>query len=717
MKTITTPTQWKTLELQLPELPEVANPFDPEQITVNLHIKTPSGKSLIVPAFWYQEYSRALEDGAEKLTIKGTANWRIRFTPTEAGQHQLELNVVINGESIYPTVQQTISVGENTPKDQHGWVELADNRYFQTSDGLPLRLIGENVCWDIGRGTFDFDDWFQQMAKSGQNFARLWFSPWSIGIEHGPGTLTNYSMEDAWQLDHIFSLAHKHHIYLMISFDHHGMYQTNENTWGGTNAFWNTHNPYSAQLGGPCEIPNDFFAMPEAREIYKKRLRYLVARYGYSPYLQCWQFFNEIDNVFPRENLDEPVVYDWHDEMGQWLKENDPYKHLVSSSLTGGSDRPELWKLPTMDFSVYHSYNDPAPARTIAQIAHSFVDRYKKPVFIGEFGTSAWGLNMEKDPFLRGFRQGLWGGVMGGSVGSSMSWWWETIHSENLYSIYHSMHKILKHAGWESGKWEPIEFPQTKTPIELEHPKSDSKSFTADLALNSFRQIHLLNKAAITTPLSAIRSSEFLQNHLKNISDPGIEPTLIRAYFSNSAKLILKVNAVSGNGTLNVSIDGQNVFTKEFKDEDQLAKVNDEINETLSIPIPDGLHTLELSNTSGHWIYLDGIKLENVYPSNYTEGWDFTVDVLGLKGKERAIVYLITPETVFPANALDANPPMLTGYTLSLPNWPVGSYTVQWFLPKTGDLLATEKWLNTGENTLEAPRFNEDLVAVIQLNR
>jgi len=58
---------------------------------------------------------------------------------------------------------------------------------------------------------------------------------------------------------------------------------------------------------------------------------------------------------------------------------------------------------------------------------------------VGEFGTSSAGWNRTSDPHLRGWRQGIWGGALGGSVGTAMSWWWENIDGENDYSIYASL--------------------------------------------------------------------------------------------------------------------------------------------------------------------------------------------------------------------------------------------------------------------------------------
>ena len=62
----------------------------------------------------------------------------------------------------------------------------------------------------------------------------------------------------------------------------------------------------------------------------------------------------------------------------------DPYQHLISSSFTGGSQRPDLFNLPEMDFSQYHSYNEEHPAQMVAERTASFFQKYDKPFFVSE---------------------------------------------------------------------------------------------------------------------------------------------------------------------------------------------------------------------------------------------------------------------------------------------------------------------------------------------
>ena len=461
-----TPFQWQKMELGISGLPTVENPFNPEEIAVDAIIHTPSGRSLTLPAFWMQPYQRSLIDGYEKLTSVGDPGWKLRFTPSEAGLYEMKLAILVNGEPLENEARLSFSVMPTATSDKRtGFVRLSpDNTTLQTDDGRKLMLIGQNVCWPEGRGTYDYDRWLSAMSESGQNFFRIWMAPWFLPFEHQPETLTNYPQDAAFQLDYLFEKASELGMYLMISFDHHGMFQLFDPTWGGSNAFWDSSNPYSTTNGGPCAKPNDFFTNAEAKHTYQKRLRYLVARYGYSPQLLNWQFFNEIDNAFNRAPLVPSDVYAWHAEMADWFQTHDPYDHLVTTSLTGDSDRAPLWQIPGLDYTMFHSYWDPAPARFNAQLSQAFVKTYGKPHMVGEFGTNAFNLNIDGDPHLRGFRQGLWGAVMGGSVGTSMSWWWEDVYRHELEPIYRTLANVLHEANWEQETWSHSSYPSLHNP-------------------------------------------------------------------------------------------------------------------------------------------------------------------------------------------------------------------------------------------------------------
>jgi hypothetical protein len=129
----------------------------------------------------------------------------------------------------------------------------------------------------------------------------------------------------------------------MLCLDYHGIFEIKPDYWGGNN-FWPRH-PYNATNGGPCQLQNEFFTNAEARKLYEKRLRYIVARWSAFPNLLAWEFFNEIDNEYAY--LKHADVVAWHRDLGRFLRGIDPCRHLISSSFTGGSERPDLYALRT----------------------------------------------------------------------------------------------------------------------------------------------------------------------------------------------------------------------------------------------------------------------------------------------------------------------------------------------------------------------------------
>ena len=87
----------------------------------------------------------------------------------------------------------------------------------------------------------------------------------------------------------------------------------NEGSW--------VSNPYNARNGGPCASPDDFWTDERARTLYKQRLRYILARWGHSPQVFAWEFWNEVQPT--------PAVEAWTSEMAAFLKELTVRKVIV----------------------------------------------------------------------------------------------------------------------------------------------------------------------------------------------------------------------------------------------------------------------------------------------------------------------------------------------------------------------------------------------------
>jgi hypothetical protein len=490
------------------------------------------------------------------------------------------------------------------------------------------------------------------------------------------------------------------------------MFQPVPDYWGNDN-YWQS-NPYNTTNGGPCLDQNAFFTNSVAKAIYKKRLRYLVARYGYSPNLLGWQLLSEIDNEYAY--IDPAVVPPWHATMAGWLHTNDPFRHLVTTSLTGSSDRPEIWTVPQLDFATYHSYAEPAPATVLNTTAQSFLRRYNKPFLVDEFGTDWRGWSRTNDPYLRGFRQGLWGGALGGSVGTAMSWWWDSIEAEKDYSGYVSLGSILNRTGWGRGAWTNIGFLTSGQPPEVVgDPNSGAKPVDVQLPLNGGWGTLASGQLAVPGIQAADYSGSVLEAFLQGVWHPDLKtPFRLSGWFTNNSRLVLHVNSVSDGATLVVRADSTELFRTNLFNLDSGYTIDEEYNLDLAVNLPSGNHFIYVTNAGNDWIFLDWIRLEQVVPSSYSGNWLPSPQAIGLRGSNESLVYVVAPGASFPANATATTLPIQHNSTAILTNWPAGSFMAEWYDPATGASLGLTRSATTnGILAIQLPDFTEDLVGLI----
>lgn len=455
---------WEGFERTLPIAVEAANPFDPTEVRVDVEVEAPDGEALRVPAFLYQGFTRSQRpDGGETLTPSGEREWRFRFTPTRTGTwHWRWLRTTALGFEVGEW--QAFRVGPNHDPARHGFVRIPEGaRHLEFDDGTPFFAVGENLSWADFRGTYAYEDWMAKLAASGASYIRLWMPSWDMGLVYQPATLEDWSarMDRAWRLDRVIELAELHGIQVMLSVQNHGPFELD----GFFGSGWGT-NPYNAANGGPLAEPQDFYADPFAREIFRRYLRYVVARWGHSPNVLCFELWNEVDLTEQPETID-PVV-DWHREMAGVLRDLDPNDHLVTTSTSDElmtftawlgnfpiADYPlayePVWQLPEIDFVQLHSYQIHGWG-VILPVADTIFDlvqrmaQYGKPVLVAEAGVDFRGIDetLAADPEGEGFHDLVWAGAFSGAFGSGMSWWWDfVVDTEDWYFHFEPLSRLF----------------------------------------------------------------------------------------------------------------------------------------------------------------------------------------------------------------------------------------------------------------------------------
>src|SRR5688572_22490851 len=67
---------WQRVEFRVEGVPAAENPFDPDRLALDATFTAPSGRTSSVAGFWFQDFTRTLVDGIERLAPRGTPEWR-----------------------------------------------------------------------------------------------------------------------------------------------------------------------------------------------------------------------------------------------------------------------------------------------------------------------------------------------------------------------------------------------------------------------------------------------------------------------------------------------------------------------------------------------------------------------------------------------------------------------------------------------------------------
>ncbi|HOD81939.1 MAG: hypothetical protein BWX88_00072 [Planctomycetes bacterium ADurb.Bin126] len=176
----------------------------------------------------------------------------------------------------------------------------------------------------------------------------------------------------------------------------------------------------------------------EASESIRRLMRYAVARWGYSPHVATWEYFNEMDPGKPTDRL--------YRELGEYLHRIDGRRRPRATSTW--SHRPRDWAHAQLDTADLHHYLRPSTGEAYRDSASTYADRARflldrspgKPALLSEFGLAddkfQRGQAMAKDKDFEHARRALWASATSGLAGSAMYWWWDDFDRADAYRHY-----------------------------------------------------------------------------------------------------------------------------------------------------------------------------------------------------------------------------------------------------------------------------------------
>ena len=680
------------------------NPFDPDDIAVDARVTLPDGHAVSVPGFLDRPYQRVLTNGQEVVTPCGDPAWRVRFAPGQPGDYSAVISVRDRtGRRESPSVRFAAPAGKDP-----GFVRInpRDRRYFAFDNGQTYFPIGENVCWGGRRGTFDFDDWLPALGRAGGNYARFWLAPhWFTFALEMPGKpeegrgIGQFDLANAWRLDYAIDLAQKQGVRVMLCIDSFNILREKDcyNCWETT--------PHNAVNGGPLQRPNDFWQNDEMDRLYKNKLRYLVARYGAYTGVLSWEFWNEVDviNDYPSE----PVRL-WHQRMARHLRSLDPYRHLITTSYGRSEGDPAVDTLPELDYVQTHNYGSPDIPVALAR-KQTEKAAYGKPHYVGEIGADCTGARFEDDPTGLQIHDPLWIAMATGASGLAAPWYWELIHSSNLYGLFDVAARFSKDIDWPGEAVRPIkaELAWQTPPTPLPRKDLALEVGPATWLLDEGNRPHTVritrDGAAGELPLAGVQHGVGGHKDKHN-------PATFDVDLPWPTRLLVTVSGVSGWGgaALRMELDGQPLLQKDFPNTNPPDKHDtlNTYNGVYTIDLPAGHHTARVENTGADW-FMSAFRFERAVECMRPPvlAWAVagkTTAVAWVRGEERTWVRVCAlKEKLAPA------PPSV----LLLPGIGAGEWQAELWDTWSGHVLQSQRVSvpASGDARLSLPGFEKDL--------
>ena len=438
---------------------EYFNPFDPDEIKVDVWAKDEEGREIRWPAFYSQNHTRALVFNRENILPFGSPQWVFRFTPQKPGDY--EIGIIVEDRSSGTGEPEIIRSPSRKLKvvksDKKGYVRVCekDPRYFEFSTGEFFYPIGINIhtpkdtrsenSLKLGvlpdKGTYSYEEYFTEMEKNGVNATEIWMASWSSALEWTSAQkqywgLGRYNLANAWKLDYILKSAMGKGIYVHLVLDNHGKLSINtDQEWDDSPH--NKKSPFAVADGAIIEKPVEIFTNAEAIRYNRNRNRYVAARWGAFTNIFGIEFWSEINLVSGHDKAyADGSSVKWHKAEGEYFNNLDIGKHLLTTHFCSDYNlqvqHKRLYELPELTYVVADAYRGANVSLLDLMKRHAEALKFfKKPVLITEYGQPQIQAVLEAD-----VHAGLWASFFREQAGTPFIWWHEFIHSMKHYHHY-----------------------------------------------------------------------------------------------------------------------------------------------------------------------------------------------------------------------------------------------------------------------------------------
>ncbi len=648
---------------------QVTNPYDFDKINLYAIFERPDGQKDTVDGFFFQDYELTGPDVVHPI---GEPFWKIRYTPVISGSYQYRLYCTDeSGTAQEPEKEINCSV-----PDKQGFVRTRKNYYVYYDDGELFTPLGQNIAWDgFEQDFYQYRAYTDSMAKYGGNTVRLYMAPWSYGIEWTNTGLGNYGarQSNAWKLDWILQEFKAKDILCSLVLSIHDEYNYTSTSF----IHWE-HNPYNEDNGGPCSQAQEFFTDPGARGFFKNRLRYINARWGYSPNILMYEMLSESDN-FPYYPQQKANIRNWIIEMAEYMKEIDINKHFTSASYAISEHDSLLWMNPAIDIAHVHVYLpfEGDLGLSLYDKLRNYQQAFAKPIVASESGIFHFSDTMAlKDPMGISFHNSLWVTHFAGSFSSSLPWHWgEYINDLNLYPHYTAVDSFFEHDDFYLNDPVPADlFFQSDSGLDV-HIIPKFFSLNNKTQVDTFE----VQQTGRLRPLNLFLSEVLFGNdpigqNLRN-------PPVFKTHYAHQGTMNVYTGAFVNNALIRIKVDGETIL-----------ETTAEENALYSVNIESGMHHIMIENAGneiGSYLEIDRYVFENYAPVLRVFALKTNASVRGWMQNRR-----YTWQHWFEQGT---PPPVLQYGQIEIPGMPEGVYDVRWWNTQSGQIDSVSQIESTGD--------------------
>jgi hypothetical protein len=435
--------------------PYNADHNDPDFIDIVADFVSPTGIHKTAYGFFYRDYS---VDQTNDTWIENPTNYpfRVRFAPDEYGSWNVSINIYSSAENLLNlTIDPTCSAsGFNGAYSENlGYLEVGLHNNLRYHDNhQSFFALGQNNAWPIG----DFGGYLTEIVHPSDfnkqihnlislsdnhgNYNRICMLPLSQGIEwehlgvydsYVSGVYDSYTppvqfgdqslrnrQEQAWEFDRLLKAAEQKHVYIQLDIEKSDQYNVVHHEWDEDHRQCWESNPYHSIVSEPYE----FFSNATTLKLFKRKLRYLIARWGYSTSIASYELMSEVDRIDNHgDHLNE--INGWLIYIKNYIKNNLDSKHLISWSWATIEASENYFMHSQPDFSDVHNYGDKKNQNYDWRYHYSesgtTLYNIKKPFILGEMG----GAQLTEACSDLSFHNALWSTAFMGGFGSGLEWW------------------------------------------------------------------------------------------------------------------------------------------------------------------------------------------------------------------------------------------------------------------------------------------------------